>query len=116
MNFFYKLMHGECASEDIHNFIEMWHQNPRYAVTLHQFLGMTEREFARWVQLDATLETLVQERMDGVSVEEMSAEELLNELPIATREDVKIEIKRRFDRYKEDVRMLKLTVSSWSED
>ena len=95
MNFFYKLMHGQTEPDLIHDYIDNWHRAPAQMIPLYQYLGMTWREFKRWVELDATLETLVQERMDGVTPELMTNEELINELPMTTREEIKIELGAR---------------------
>jgi hypothetical protein len=102
MTFFEKLMKGETSPHHIHDYIDTWHTKPNIMIPLHQYLGMSWKEFGRWVQLDATLETLVEERKNGKPVDMMTNEELLCALPVTSREDVLIELGARLGPGDED--------------
>jgi len=43
------LRRGKVSSSDIDNFIDIWHES-NSELTLHEFLGMTEREYKQWVE------------------------------------------------------------------
>ena len=93
--FFDLLMEGNACPEEIHDHIHVWHNKANVMIPLHDFLGMSWLEFKRWVQLDATLETLEEERRVGKPVDKMNAEELVDGLPTIINPAIKEEIKRR---------------------
>jgi len=92
--FFDRLMCGETTAQRIHDEIDDWHCG-NCGLPLHKYLGMTWEEFGRWVQQDAILETLVDERKNGKPPSLMSVDELIDCLPITAREDVVKEIRKR---------------------
>lgn len=56
---------GECLLEDIHDFIDEWHDGD-YPNELHEFLGMSWDEYSRWVSNSYILPYIVKARRDGV--------------------------------------------------
>lgn len=47
--FFALFAEGRAAREDIHDFIETWHDSEEDGRSLSEFLGMTEEEFSVWI-------------------------------------------------------------------
>jgi hypothetical protein len=59
---------GEVSTEEIDDFIERWHEGkePSAGLTsLHEFLGLTEEEYAGWVQDPASLPGILDARRFG---------------------------------------------------
>jgi hypothetical protein len=95
--FFDLLMEGNACPEEIHDHIDTWHNKANVMIPLHEFLGMSWQEFGRWVTLDATLETLEEERRLGRPIDKMTTEELVKGLPAMTNPAIKEEIERRLN-------------------
>lgn len=49
---------GEAQGEDIEDFVDHWHEGET-ACSLTEFLGMSDDEYALWVEQPATLELVV---------------------------------------------------------
>ena len=49
---------GEVSEEDIHDFIDIWHEDDT-TQTLFEFLGMTWDEYAMWVMGDCSLDVII---------------------------------------------------------
>lgn len=56
--FFELYLAGKIHGEEIHEFIDRWHEgsDPR---ELHEFLGMTREEYRVWVERPEMLQTIV---------------------------------------------------------
>jgi hypothetical protein len=52
---------GEAKAQDIDEFVERWHRS-RSAMTLYDYLGMTESEYADWVRRPEILPTILKVR------------------------------------------------------
>ena len=60
-NFIEKCLSREADPEDIDEFIDQWHENPGHQA-LHEFLGMTRNEYARWIADAGALPTIINSR------------------------------------------------------
>jgi hypothetical protein len=49
---------GRVELEDIDRFIEVWHSNRYETRSLHEFLGLTADEYAKWVEDPTVLRIL----------------------------------------------------------
>ena len=60
-NFIQKCLSRETAPEEIDDFIDQWHANPGRQ-SLHEFLGMSRDEYARWLADAASLPAIINSR------------------------------------------------------
>lgn len=60
-NFIEKCLSREAAPEDIDDFIDQWHENPGHQA-LHEFLGMTRDDYARWIADASVLPAIINSR------------------------------------------------------
>lgn len=44
-----KFQRGECSEDDISKYIEKWHAEYNGPMELHEFLGMTEKQYEKWL-------------------------------------------------------------------
>lgn len=49
---------GLAEAEDIHDYINTWHNSPEDGQELHEFLGLTDEEYGEWVRDEGTLRRL----------------------------------------------------------
>lgn len=64
----------EVNRDDIDDFVDRWHDGDE-SCSLAQFLGMSDAEYALWVEKPATLELIIQAHASGMRLEKMSAQE-----------------------------------------
>ena len=57
-SFIEKCLAHEAVPEDIDDFIDQWHAHPGPR-SLHEFLGMTRDEYARWIADASTLQAII---------------------------------------------------------
>lgn len=62
MNFIDKCIEGLASPEDIDGYIDEWHGS-LHAETLHDFLGMTWKEYSRWVQDPEYIHKILESRV-----------------------------------------------------
>lgn len=87
-----RYLNGEVLSEDIDDFIDIWHQNPA-GKEIYEFLGMSEKEYALWLRDPDTLPQIVRARRAGLPLE-VVLRAALEEFPIAARSANAIKIDR----------------------
>jgi len=58
------ILSGKTSVEKIDDFIDEWHENPS-ELSLSQFLGLTEEEYAVWVRDPSALPGIVDARLNG---------------------------------------------------
>ena len=63
-SFIQKCLRGEVLYTDIDDFVQQWHENET-GMKLHEFLGMTEREYYAWVEDDSVLKLIISFRKSG---------------------------------------------------
>jgi len=58
---------GKVSISDIDDFVDRWHDgnDPH---TLHEFLGLTEGEYALWVKRPSELKIILSARKNGVAI------------------------------------------------
>jgi hypothetical protein len=64
-NFITDCINGDALLSDIDDYISMWH-NGDSTITLHDFLGMTRKEYALYLKNDIYLASIVSSRKEGV--------------------------------------------------
>jgi hypothetical protein len=75
---------GDVVMDEIDEFVEAWHTDDRINEPVHVFLGMSEEEYALWVEQPGSLRLILAAREEGTPLYE--AIERFAELePIATR-------------------------------
>lgn len=60
---------GEALQDEIEDYIEEWHESGS-SEEIYEFLGMTEDEYAIWVENDSMLRTIFHARKLGISINE----------------------------------------------
>ena len=72
---------GECLPEEIDDFIDEWHDGD-FEEELHEFLGMSWKEYSLWVSNPDVLPYIIKARMENSNVEDILREEVSkNRLP-----------------------------------
>lgn len=69
--FVQKCLAGEAALSDIDDFVAQWHESAT-AGPLYEFLGLTEAEYARWVERPEALRDLVLAHKERASIRKVS--------------------------------------------
>lgn len=59
--FIYALLDGEVTPEQISDYVEDWHRSSSPG-SLHEYLGLTDNEYSRWVRDPNELLKIVEER------------------------------------------------------
>src|SRR5271157_1134939 len=54
-------VHGNASVDDIDDFIDVWHQGGT-GVPLHEFLGLSQEEYAQWVEQPDSLEATLNKK------------------------------------------------------
>jgi hypothetical protein len=62
MNFIQKLLKGQVRTAQIDDYVERWH-NSGSSASLPKFLGMTAKEYERWVENPRQLSQIVAARV-----------------------------------------------------
>ncbi len=68
------ILTGEVHRDDIDDFVDDWH-NDDTPCSLAQFLGMSDAEYALWVEKPAALELIIQAHAAGMRLEKMGVQE-----------------------------------------
>ena len=63
---------GEVQREDIEDFIDQWHEGET-ACSLAEFLGLSDDEYALWVEQPTALELIIQAHTVGMRLEKINA-------------------------------------------
>ena len=54
-------LEGKAAIDDIDDYIDRWHADPR-SCEIHHYLGMTEKEYAQWLRHPDVLLDIIRAR------------------------------------------------------
>ncbi len=65
---------GEVHRDDIDDFVDRWH-NDDAPCSLAQFLGMSDAEYALWVEKPSALDLIIQAHAAGMRLEKIGAQE-----------------------------------------
>ncbi|QVX17718.1 hypothetical protein DB356_25075 [Pseudomonas congelans] len=69
MRFLELYLKGDVVEEDIHRFVEGWHEDRDCAgIELHEYLGMSWEEYRVWVATPAALAFILAARKQGSSL------------------------------------------------
>lgn len=82
-NFIQQCLAHEAQCDDIDDFIQEWHQNPR-GQQVYDFLGMTWQEYALWMVAPSVLPMIVEMHKKNKSLDEI-LEEFAHQLPGAAK-------------------------------
>ena len=75
MNTFLELvLTGKAHRDDIDDFIDRWHEGEG-SCSLAQFLGMSDDEYALWVEKPSALELIIQAHAEGMRLEKIGVKE-----------------------------------------
>lgn len=50
---------GECNADDIDIYIEKWHDEYNGPLKLHEYLGMTEKQYEKWLKDPKALYSMI---------------------------------------------------------
>jgi len=67
-NFVDQCLAGEALLEDIDNYVDDWHES-NTEIELHEFLGMTEKEYSLWVVDPNILPFIITAHKEQTSIE-----------------------------------------------
>src|SRR5689334_18107622 len=84
---------GEVMTDEIDDHVDQWHDDPD-GLPLHEYLGMTEREYALWLSVPDMLPLILAARKQGRPLEEIVVNDNNDSLRIAARADNALKIKR----------------------
>jgi len=63
------VLEGEVFDTEIDDFVEAWHRNDS-ALSLAEFLGFTDQEYAMWVEQPGALRSILFCRKNGIRLDE----------------------------------------------
>lgn len=69
-NFITDCINGDALLSDIDDYISLWHRSDS-TLPLHDFLGMTRKEYALYLEDDIYLASIVTARLKGVPVRDI---------------------------------------------
>jgi hypothetical protein len=78
-----RYLNGEVLAEDIDDFIDLWHKNPK-GQEIYEFLGMSEQEYSLWLRDPDTLPQIARARRTRQPLEAV-LRATLEEFPIVAR-------------------------------
>ena len=81
-SFIESCIHGDAMLEEVDEFVEQWHESNSES-ELHEFLGMTAREYSLWVVDPDILPFIVIARRSNRGVDDVLEE--IEHLPLAAR-------------------------------
>lgn len=58
---------GTALPSEINEYIDFWHSN-QSSDKLHEYLGMTKEEYARWMKDPSVLESIIKSRKESLSL------------------------------------------------
>lgn len=62
---------GDACQDDIDDFVDRWHDGDA-SCSLAAFLGMSDDEYALWVEKPSSLRLILQAHAEGMRLEKMS--------------------------------------------
>lgn len=74
-NFIIDCINGDALLSDIDNYIDEWHDNDTN-MHLHEFLGMTKKEYELFVLDESKLSMIVAAHIENIDVEELVNQDL----------------------------------------
>jgi hypothetical protein len=63
-----KYLHGQATISEMEEYVDAWHQSPDDGRSLAEFLGLTQAEYALWVEKPSALESLLNHRKHTISI------------------------------------------------
>lgn len=81
-SFVERCMHGEVLMDEIDDFIDQWHKTAS-KLELHEFLGMTSKEYALWVSDPSVLPFIITAHKEKRGIRAVLEE--FETLPLAAR-------------------------------
>lgn len=75
---------GDVVMDEIDDFVEVWHTDDAIEEPIHQFLGMTEEEYALWVEQPGSLRLILAARDENAPLYE-AIERFVELEPITAR-------------------------------
>jgi hypothetical protein len=69
-NFIIDCINGDALLSEIHDYIDVWHESDS-PLELYAYLGMTEKEYALFVEDEAYLGLIVTAHKDGKTIEDI---------------------------------------------
>ncbi|MFT2010199.1 hypothetical protein ACMA1I_16105 [Pontibacter sp. 13R65] len=81
-NFIQDCINGDALLSEVDDYIDIWHESDT-ELPLHEFLGMTKREYALFVEDEIYLGSIVTAHMTGDPIEEI----IQNQYAMAARSD-----------------------------
>ena len=65
------VLSGDAKSEDVDDFVDRWHEG-RDARTLAEAMGMSDDEYALWVEKSDALALIIEARTAGMRLEKLA--------------------------------------------
>jgi DNA-directed RNA polymerase specialized sigma subunit len=90
--FLERYMNGDVLPEDIDDFIDDWHRNPKRK-EIFEFLGLTKEEYSIWLRDPDVLPHIARARRDNVDLPTI-LHEAASDMLIAARSSDRLKIKR----------------------
>jgi hypothetical protein len=81
-NFITNCINGDALLSEIDDYISLWHHSDSI-LPLHDFLGMTRKEYALYLEDDRYLASIVTARLEGVPIRNI----IQNHLAMVARSD-----------------------------
>ncbi|MCC2608002.1 hypothetical protein [Planctobacterium marinum] len=70
MNFIDLCLSGEAFLDEIDDYVDKWHEDEESPQELHEYLGMTEKEYGYWICKPSLLPFIISSRVNGSELEE----------------------------------------------
>jgi hypothetical protein len=81
-NFINDCINGDALIYDIDDYIDQWHDGD-YNISLSEYLGMSEKEYALYLQDESYLGFIIKAHKEGDDIENI----IINQIPLAARSD-----------------------------
>ena len=88
-NFIQDCLNGKASLTDIDDYIDTWHEQ-KNDITIYDFLGMSKKEYALFVEDEAYLAKIVMAHKDKISINKIMHEHI----PMAARADSSLKAAR----------------------
>ena len=69
--FLEKVSSGETRGEDIEEHVQAWHESSAEC-SLAEYLGMSDDEYALWVERPSALDLIIRARLEGMRLEKIA--------------------------------------------
>ena len=68
ITFIEMVKNGQCSIDEIDDYIDKWHDEYNGNLKLHEYLGMTDEEYNRWLTNPSSLKTMFHRELTPVCV------------------------------------------------